>query len=140
MGETTAIAWTEADKVAARSAVNVEVRFGRMPAPNALPCADCGHLWTVGERRHEYDHHRGYDPRHWLDVEAVCTTCHHERDDPRLNATHCIRGHEFSEANTIRRADGHRMCRACARARKAAKRDAAWWREYRAKRKAQAHG
>lgn len=29
--------------------------------------------------------------------------------------THCIRGHEFSEANTHVRPNGDRMCRACAR-------------------------
>lgn len=35
-----------------------------------------------------------------------------------LNArkTHCKRGHEFTEANTIRRSDGGRACRECQRA------------------------
>jgi hypothetical protein len=28
--------------------------------------------------------------------------------------THCIRGHEFTSENTIRRSDGHRTCRTCA--------------------------
>src|SRR4030095_750330 len=31
-------------------------------------------------------------------------------------ATHCIHGHEFDEANTYRRPNGHRQCRACNRA------------------------
>lgn len=29
--------------------------------------------------------------------------------------THCVRGHEFTEANTIRRPKGRRGCRACGR-------------------------
>ena len=32
--------------------------------------------------------------------------------------THCIRGHEFTEANTYRRPDGNRNCRACGRAKR----------------------
>lgn len=48
------------DKIQARQRINVEVRTGRRPHPNTLPCADCGHIWEEGERRHEYDHHLGY--------------------------------------------------------------------------------
>ncbi len=47
------------------------------------PCADCGHVWAEGERRHEYDHHNGYAAEHQLDVEAVCTVCHHAREKAR---------------------------------------------------------
>ncbi|MEU8950920.1 HNH endonuclease signature motif containing protein [Streptomyces sp. NPDC048489] len=36
----------------------------------------------------------------------------------RALQTHCKHGHEFTEANTRRRKDGTRACRACARARK----------------------
>lgn len=34
--------------------------------------------------------------------------------------THCPRGHEYSEANTYRRPSGARVCRTCARERRAA--------------------
>lgn len=34
--------------------------------------------------------------------------------------THCLRGHPFDEANTYVRANGHRICRACSRERRAA--------------------
>lgn len=73
----------DGDRGQARQRVNVEVRTGRRPHPNSLPCTDCGHVWKDGERRHEYDHHRGYAGKHHYDVEAVCTTCHHEREEKR---------------------------------------------------------
>lgn len=67
------------DRRQARQRINVEVRSGRRLRPNALPCVDCGHVWRPGERRHEYDHHLGYSSAHHLDVQAVCTLCHHKR-------------------------------------------------------------
>lgn len=73
----------DGDAEQARQRVNVLVRTGRLPRPNDLPCADCGHVWAEGERRHEYDHHLGYGAAHHLDVEAVCTTCHHSRERVR---------------------------------------------------------
>lgn len=71
------------DKKQARQRINVEVREGRRPHPNRLPCTDCGHVWKVGERRHEYDHHNGYGAEHHYDVEPVCTTCHAARESAR---------------------------------------------------------
>lgn len=73
----------DGDKKQARQRINVEVRTGRRPHPNSLPCADCGHVWAEGERRHEYDHHKGYAPESHLEVESVCTTCHRARCDAR---------------------------------------------------------
>lgn len=73
----------DGDKRQARQRINVEVRTGRRPHPNTQPCTDCGHVWTEGERRHEYDHHQGYDAAHHLDVQPVCTTCHHRRETDR---------------------------------------------------------
>lgn len=69
----------DGDKIQARQRVNVEVRTGHRPHPNELPCVDCGHVWSVGERRHEYDHHLGYDGINHLSVESVCTICHRAR-------------------------------------------------------------
>lgn len=68
----------------ARKRVNQLVLWGKIPHPNELLCADCGHLWQIGERRHEYDHYLGYGAQHHLDVEPVCTTCHHARERYRL--------------------------------------------------------
>ena len=82
----------DGDRVQARQRINVEVRTGRRPHPNALPCADCGHVWTVGERRHEYDHHKGYAGKNHGDVEPVCTLCHRKRADDR-EETKQHRGH-----------------------------------------------
>jgi 5-methylcytosine-specific restriction endonuclease McrA len=48
-----------------------------------LTCTDCGHKWTPGESRHEYDHYRGYGAGHHRDVEAVCVPCHHGRTNRR---------------------------------------------------------
>lgn len=103
----------DGDKLQARQRINVEVREGRRPHPNTLPCKDCGHVWVEGERRHEYDHHLGYAAEHHYDVEPVCTKCHHKRDNERARATHCQNGHEYSPENTIRNSRGHRTCREC---------------------------
>jgi hypothetical protein len=74
------------DQRQARRRVNHLVDIGAIPKPNDLPCTDCGHVWEAGERRHEYDHHLGYAPEHHEHVEAVCTTCHHRRENERRAA------------------------------------------------------
>lgn len=71
------------NKLQARQRINIEVRTGRRSSPNDLPCVDCGHLYREGERRHEYDHHLGYDAEHHYDVESVCSTCHRARTTSR---------------------------------------------------------
>lgn len=130
----------DGDRKQARQRVNVEVQHGRRPHPNKLPCVDCGHIWQEGERRHEYDHHLGYAPEHHLDVQAVCAKCHHARDSAKARQTHCINGHEFTPENTGRKPNGTRFCRECHRAHDRGRRGAAYWREYRQKRKAAANG
>ena len=77
------VAARDGDKKQARRRVNYLVEQKRIPHPNALPCADCGHVWKHGERRHEYDHYRGYGAEEQLSVEAVCSTCHHAREGLR---------------------------------------------------------
>lgn len=126
----------DGDAVQARQRINVEVRTGYRPHPNTLPCTDCGHVWKPGERRHEYDHHLGYAPEHHLSVEPVCTLCHAARDCAKAQQTHCIKGHAFTEQNTGRKPNGTRFCRECRRAFDRGRRDAAYWRAYRAARKA----
>lgn len=126
----------DGDKRQARQRINVEVREGRRPHPNTLPCTDCGHIWQEGERRHEYDHYLGYAAKHHYDVQPVCTECHATRDNAEKTKTHCIRGHEFTPENTYRTRKGGRVCRACHRVHdKNRKRDASFWRDYRANRK-----
>jgi hypothetical protein len=46
------------------------------PHPNTRPCADCGHVWFAGERRHEYLDHGA--ERH-EDVEVLCVLCRQQR-------------------------------------------------------------
>lgn len=128
------------DKAQARQRINVEVRTGYRPRPSTLPCVDCAHVWRPGERRHEYDHHLGYAAEHHGDVEPVCTTCHARRDSGRKAQTHCKAGHEFTPANTKLAANGTRHCRACRRAYDRGRRDAAFWRDYRANRKEHENG
>lgn len=67
----------------ARKRVAYLIRRGILPHPNTQPCADCGHVWVAGERRHEHDHHRGYEPPHDVSVEVVCTLCHADREKDR---------------------------------------------------------
>ena len=129
------------DRVQARQRVNVEVRTGRRPHPNTLPCSDCGHVWKTGERRHEYDHHLGYAAKHHLDVQAVCTTCHATRDSSQKAQTHCKHGHEFTTDNTIVAGNGTRHCRECSRDHDRKRgRDADYWRKYRQRRKESENG
>jgi len=71
------------DKKQARRRVNHLVDVGILPRPNDLPCKDCGHRHTRGGMRHEYDHFRGYHSDHHEDVEAVCVSCHRERERQR---------------------------------------------------------
>lgn len=101
------------DKEQARQRINVEVRTGRRPHPNALPCEDCGHVHVPGERRHEYDHYLGYAAEHHLDVQSVCTLCHAKRDSARAKQTHCIHGHELDRSNTYIASNGTRHCKTC---------------------------
>lgn len=74
------------DRIQARARANRAVTIGTLPHPNDVPCVDCGHVWEIGERRHEYDHHLGYAAEHHLSVQSVCTTCHHARSQARGEA------------------------------------------------------
>lgn len=144
MGEKTGISWTrssgptpfpprDGDRRQARQRINVEVREGRRPHPNTIPCADCGHVWVEGERRHEYDHHLGYAAAHHYHVEAVCTICHARRTESQPT---CKRGHPWDNESTGRTIEGRRFCLICRRLRDRNRgRDAEYWRNYRAKKK-----
>ena len=131
----------DGDKKQARQRINVEVREGRRPHPNAMPCHDCGHVWSDGERRHEYDHFLGYAAEHHYDVQAVCTKCHAARDNAKAQQTHCSHGHEFTPENTIIKSNGMRQCRECRRAFDRNRgRGAEYWRQYRAAKKEAENG
>lgn len=73
----------DGDAKQARRRINYFVESGIIPHPNQLACSDCGHEWSDGERRHEYDHYLGYAADHHEDVEPVCTTCHATREGAR---------------------------------------------------------
>ena len=73
----------DGDKKQARSRVNYFISVGLLPPPNSLPCTDCGHVYERGGKRHEYDHHLGYDAIHHESVEVVCSACHHQRERQR---------------------------------------------------------
>lgn len=115
----------DGDKKQARQRVNVEVRTGRRPHPNTLSCVDCCHVWREGERRHEYDHHLGYQAENHLDVQPVCTRCQRRRSVDRgeiqleklkaaaarrsaVRKSHCSKGHAMSRGS-----DGAWRCREC---------------------------
>lgn len=69
------------DRRQARRRVNYLVAAGLLANPNDRPCVDCGH--TGSDRRHEYDHHQGYEARYHEEVEPVCSICHHARTNAR---------------------------------------------------------
>jgi hypothetical protein len=56
--------------------------LGQRPHPNTMPCADCGHVWFEGERRHEYVDAAGTVTIE-DDAEAVCVLCRRKRGRPR---------------------------------------------------------
>lgn len=70
-------------------------------------CVNPEHLQPVTPREHALE----LSPRNILGQKA--------------RQTHCHRGHEFIDANTYRRGNGRRQCRACMRFQQAARRAAA---------------
>lgn len=132
----------DGDKLQARQRINVEVRTGRRAHPNTLACTDCSHVWGLGERRHEYDHHLGYAAAHHGDVQAVCTTCHATRDSARKAQIECIHGHAFTAENTYLATNGTRHCKACSQIREKTRgpRGSAYWAKVNAKRKGVTRG
>lgn len=71
------------DKKQARRRINYLVEQGRIPHPDDVPCMDCCDMVFSVDHRHEYDHARGYDGENQLYVEAVCSKCHHAREEAR---------------------------------------------------------
>lgn len=132
----------DGDKKQARQRINVEVQWGRRPHPNTLACVDCGHVWSEGERRHEYDHHKGYAAAHHYDVEPVCTLCHAARDSTKKAQTHCAHGHEFTAENTYMKSNTTRACRECMKRweKERGPRGSEYWRKVNANRKRKANG
>lgn len=125
------------DKKQARRRVNVLVRTGRLPHPSTLPCSLCGH--REDDRRHEYHHAQGYDCEAHLKVVVVCCRCH-SKQDGKGAWKQCAKGHKFTSENTGIAKNGRRFCRMCRREwdrkRNRTIRNAAFWRAYRAKKKA----
>lgn len=74
----------DGDARQARQRVRRQILNGERPEANSVPCTDCGHIWSHGQRRHEYDHYVSYDADDHLEVEAVCTRCHKARGRARL--------------------------------------------------------
>lgn len=58
------------ERVAARSAVNHAIESGALPKATERACEKCGVPAT------EYHHHAGYSKENWLNVIAVCKSCH----------------------------------------------------------------
>jgi len=48
------------------------------PHPNTLKCADCGHIWFEGERRHQYVDAVG-EVTVEDDADAICILCRQKR-------------------------------------------------------------
>ncbi len=105
----------DGDKLQARARVNALVKQGILLHPNKLPCTDCGHRWKKeGDRRHEYDHHKGYAAKHHLTVEPVCRPCHCRRAIRRGEIKlHNLRraARRRSEVRKLKCSKGHAMTR-----------------------------
>lgn len=123
----------DGDRLQARKRVNSNVRSGKLPKPNDVPCNGCGHIHSKpGDRRHEYHHHLGYAAEHHLSVISLCAVCHKKETFGKV----CRSGrHKLTGDNRGIRANGRAFCRECRRERdrKRPDRDADYWRRYRAK-------
>lgn len=58
------------DQGQARNAVSEAVEKGILPPAKTQVCTVCG------DSAMEYHHHKGYEPKHCLDVVPLCTACH----------------------------------------------------------------
>jgi hypothetical protein len=105
----------DGDKAQARQSVKREIRLGRLPHPNSVPCADCGRPHRHGGPNHHYHHHLGYLAKHHNDVVPLCPRCHVARDSRKKRQTHCMKGHRFDGENTYVKSNGTRACRECMR-------------------------
>lgn len=54
----------------AGNAIKKAVLKGKLAAPTLLPCSRCTKPAEI------YHHHLGYAQYHWLDVHALCRSCH----------------------------------------------------------------
>ena len=75
----------DGDKIQARAKINRLIQSEKLANPNSLPCVDCNHLGS--DKRHEYDHYKGYAGINHLEVECVCTSCHAKREKQRRDAS-----------------------------------------------------
>jgi hypothetical protein len=64
--------------VAARNAVRAAKGRGDIKPASQQPCTHCG------RKAAGYHHHKGYEPKHHLDVIPLCKPCHFEADKVQL--------------------------------------------------------
>lgn len=72
------------ERFAARAAIVLAKKDGRLPPVTTHPCADCG-----GQAKH-YHHENGYAEAHALDVVPLCTSCHAARHISRRWVQSCL--------------------------------------------------
>ena len=60
-------------QIKAEKAVNNAIRAGKMQKPSYYKCKYCK------KQAEHYHHHKGYAPKNWFVVEAVCSLCHSKR-------------------------------------------------------------
>ena len=57
-------------QIKAQRTVNNAIADGKLRRPDSLICHYCP------EQAKQYHHHKGYEPKHWLDIVPTCTRCH----------------------------------------------------------------
>ena len=60
------------EKYMAKTAVRKAIKDSKLPRPDTRLCHYCP------KPAQQYHHHKGYEPKHWLDVVPVCIDCHHK--------------------------------------------------------------
>ena len=56
--------------IKAKNAVNHAIAAGKLLRPDTFQCSYCTNIAK------QYHHHKGYEPKYWLDVVPTCLDCH----------------------------------------------------------------
>lgn len=60
-------------QIKANTVLNHAIRDGKIPNIKLFSCKICGNP------AEQYHHHKGYDPKHYLDVIPLCRDCHQKK-------------------------------------------------------------
>jgi len=66
------------ERLKAKRAISNAIRSDKLPRPDTLQCHYYLQNPDCEKQAQQYHHHKGYAPKHWLDVIPVCIPCHNK--------------------------------------------------------------